>query len=122
MGFFVLVSVAHVDSLVNDEPAFDVAPLPGANQFAMAERNRVERRFDFRLPELDKPKKFWEVRCQVVFLSDEFVNDRTVIRHAIEQSSNRETVPAQHQFGFRWVSPFVRVLLGWQKHSRPPVR
>jgi hypothetical protein len=36
-----LVSLAHVGSLMNDKFAFDVAPLPRSNEFAMRELNRV---------------------------------------------------------------------------------
>lgn len=105
---------------MNEEFAFDIAPLPGSNQFAMSEQNRVQWTLNLVLPELDEPKQFWVVWKEVVFLPNELVEHRTVIGQSVEQPSQRETVALEHQLGCVRNTTFVKIL-SWSLHNRPPV-
>jgi hypothetical protein len=115
-----LVSVAHVDSLVDEKFTFDVVPLTGPDEFAVGVLDAVKRPINVALPELDELKEFGVVGSQVIFLPDELVKYRPVVGHSVEQSSERETVALEHQLGCVRDATFVRIL-SWSLHNRPPV-
>ncbi len=91
-----LISVAHAYSLVDDELTFDVSPFAFTDELTVGEIDTVEWTLKFFSPEIDKLIKFRKLGGDVFILPDILLQDELVVRQAIENSCQYETVSSVH--------------------------
>lgn len=65
----------------------------------LREPDRMQRAFDLVLPEFDELEEPRIIRCQIVILPDERVENTGVIGHPVEHLRRGQPVAAKHQFG-----------------------
>src|SRR5690606_22602790 len=90
---------AQLPSVQRKLPAH-IAPLGGRYQFLVRVADRMERPFQFRLPEIDEPDQGRKFRRQIVVLPDIALQDMGVVGHVIEYFGRGEAVAPEHHFHF----------------------